>query len=356
MYKYIIIFFLIFIQTKSQVDNKLLVNDWTKVKTKTIDGSKDLSEPFSISKYYNWKITPKQICMKTESIYVQPNGCYDYTIDKQTLRTTPDSGYRIIKLDNDSLIVVEDVKGKTEKDKVKKMWFVKTSKIIDEYKSKTKNDSVLKATAFFTPTLNNYLLLEVAKDFQKKNTYPSLLFKGNLIIYPKIKQIDLLANEEKFNLDKNFLIIKTAINKSFNNWNLDSFQTFDKIYIPFILESKMEKMKGGMTFKGVRIYFFMDDFSDIPKVYGPKMEDLELAQEYFQKAVKYLQNKNYDKAIDFFNKGYELNNSKVDALYNIVSIYSALKDKPNMCLTLKRLKDLEQVDGTYLYNNHCVKN
>lgn len=355
MRKYIFIFFIIFNHIKSQVNKQLLINNWTKVKTSTIDGSKDLSEPFAVSEYYNWQITPKQICMKTESIYIQPNGCYDYTIDKETLRTTPDSGYRIAKLDNDSLIVVEDIKGKTEKDKVKKIWFVKTSKIIDEYKSKTKNDSILVTTPFFTPTLKNYFLLEVAKDFQKKNIYPSLLFKGNLIIYPKEKQIDLVANEEKFNLDKNFQIIKTAASKSFNDWNLDNFQNFDKIYIPFILESKIEKMKGGMTFKGVRIYFFMDNFSDIQKIYGPKMEDLKLAQENFQKAISYFQNKKFEKAIEFFNKGYELNTSKVDALYNIVSIYSQLKDNDNMCLTLKKLKDLEQVDGTKLYNEYCNK-
>lgn len=355
MYKYILIFLVTFIQIKSQVNNQLLINDWTRVKLKTIDGSRDLSEPFSVSQYYNWQITQKKICMKTESIYINPNGCYDYTIDKQILRTTLDSGYRVVKLDKDSLIVVEDIKGKIEKDKVKKIWFVRTSKIIDEYNEKTKNDSTLIATQLFTPTLKKYFLSDEAKDFLKMNTYPSFVFKGNFIIYPKSKKINFIANEEKINQDKNFQIIKLAAENSFNDWKLDDFQNFDKIYIPFILESKNEKMKSGMIFKGLRIYFFMDNVTDISKVYGPKMEDLELAQEKFQKAVSYLQNKNYDKAIEFFNKGYELNNSKVDALYNIVSIYSALKDKPNMCLTLKKLKDLEQTDGTKLYNSYCTK-
>lgn len=356
MYKYIFIFLLIFIQTKSQVDKKLLVNDWTKVKLKTIDGSKDLSEGYLISKYYNWQITPTQICMRTESIYTKPNNCFDYKIDKDVIRTTPDSGYRIVKLDSDSLIVVESIAGKIEKDKVQKIWFTKSNKIIEANKEKTKNDSILIATPEFTPTLNEYFVSDIAKEFLKKSTYPSLLFKGNFILNIKDKKIIFVTEDEKIIQNKNFQTIKLAAENSFENWNIEDFQKFNKIYIPFVFESKYEKSKDGTTFKGVRIYFFMDNFNDIPKVYGPKMQDLESAQENFQKAVKYLQNKNYDKAIEFFNKGYELNNSKVDALYNIVSIYSALKDKPNMCFTLKRLKDLEQVDGTYLYNNHCVKN
>ena len=355
MFKYIIIFVFLFFQSKAQVNSQNVIGDWTKVKIRTLDGSKDLSEGYSVSKYYNWQISPKKICMRIEPVYLKTNNCFDYTFDKNSLRTSPTSGYKIEKLTSDSLIVIENIEGKIEKDKIQKIWFVKTSKIMNEEITKHKDDSTLIAYPLYTPLMKVDFMFEVAKNFNKKNNYPEFLFKGNIIIYPKKQKIEFISDDKSIIENKNFLLVKSTAENNFNNWDLKNFEHFEKIYISFIFESKFEKLKSGGTFKGARIYFFMDDFNDIPKVYGPKMEDMELAQENFQKAVFFVQNKKYEKAIEYFNKGYELNNRKVDALYNIVSIYSQLKDKNNMCLTLKKLKDLEQVDGTKLYNEYCVK-
>ncbi len=355
MFKYIIIFVFLFFQSKAQINNQSVIGDWTKVKFRTLDGSKDLSEPYNVSKYYNWKISTTKICMRMESVYPNANYCYDYKMNNKVLQTTPTSGYEIEKLEKDSLILFEKIDGKTEKDKIQKIWFVKTSKITNEEIEKHKDDSILIAYPLYTPQMKVDFMSEVAKNFNKKNNYPDLLFKGNYIIYPKKQRIEFQSDDKSIFENKNFLLLKSIAENNFNNWDLKNFEHFEKIYIPFIFESKYERLKSGGTFKGARIYFFMNDFKDIPKVYGPKMEDMELAQENFKKAVSFMQNQKYEKAIEYFNKGYELNNTKVDALYNIVSLYSQLKDKDNMCLTLKRLKDLEQTDGTKLYNEYCIK-
>lgn len=357
MYKHFYLLFFIFFQIKFQAQNNFqnILGNWTNVKIRTIDGSKDLSEKYSISKFYSWQINSSKICMRTESVYKKQNNCFEYTLDNDIIRTSPTAGYKIEKIDNDSLIISEKIDGITQKDIVKKLWFVKSSKILRNEIEKNFSDSILIAYPFFTPQLKEDFIPEVAKNFINKGSFPSLLFKGNIIIYPKQQKIEFKSDDISINENKNFLFIKNVAENSFKNWDLSDFQNFNKVYIPFIFQSKMEKVKSGGTFKSVNIYFFMDDFENISKMYGPKMEDLELAQKNFTKAVSYLKSNKFDKAIDLFNKGFELNPTKVDALYNIVSIYSKLKDTDNMCLTLKRLKELEQTDGTKLYNEYCTK-
>ena len=84
------------------------------------------------------------------------------------------------------------------------------------------------------------------------------------------------------------------------------------------------------------------------------MEDLRSSDENFKKGIIAYQNKKYEKAIDFFIESYKFDNRKIDALYNISSIYSLLNDKINMCECLKKLKDLEQVEGVKQYNDNCI--
>lgn len=342
-----------FIKTQAQV-NESLIGDWTKVKVKALDGSRDLSARFSMSNYYNWQISPTEIRIRTDAAYAKGNTSFEYKRAGDLINTSSDEGYKIDKLTGDSLVVVENLKGKTEKDKIQKTWFVRTSKITNEYKEKFKNDSVLWATPLFTPTLKKDFMVEVANNFRKRNSFTNLIFKGNLIINPKKRTVKFETDDQKINTDKNFQTIKGEAENSFSDWNLNNFENFDNIYIPYVVESKVINSSDGIKISYVRIYFFIKNPSDIEKLSGPKMQDLEKAQKIMKKAVVYLHNKNYDMAVEYFNKGYDLDPTKVDALYNIVSIYSFLKDKPKMCKTLKKLRDLEQTDGTKLYDDFCV--
>lgn len=353
MYKYIFIFFIFFSSAQAQVNNHSLLGDWTKVKEQAIDGSKNISGRFNRSIY--WHVSTNKISMKNDRMNSSiDNNAIDYIRVGNHISTSPDSGYNILKLTNDSLIVVENIKGKIEKDKVQKIWFVKTSKITSAYKEKHKNDSVLTATPSFTPILKKDFMTEVKAIFLKNKSLTNLIFKGNLIIYPKKRTIKLETVDQKIAGTKNFQTIKGAAENSFVNWNLTNFENFETIYIPYVIESKVVDASNGVKFATIDMHFFRD-VADLSTLNDPKMADLELAQKTMQKAVIFLQSKKYDKAVEFFNKGYELDSTKVDALYNIVSIYSFLKDKNNMCLTLKKLKDLEQTDGTKLYDQFCIQ-
>ncbi|MDP2162328.1 MAG: hypothetical protein Q8K02_17745, partial [Flavobacterium sp.] len=147
--------------------------------------------------------------------------------------------------------------------------------------------------------------------------------------------------------------INTIIEKTYDDWNLTDFEGFKKVYIPFIIRSKSNNSKGA-SYKGSPIFYFINDINDFDKFYGIKLEDLRSSAENFEKGITAYQNKKYEKAISFFLQSYKFDARKIDALYNIAAIYSLLNDKVTMCEYLKKLKDLEQTEGTKQYNQNCL--
>lgn len=358
MHKYFsIIFLLLTSVVNSQINSHYLTGEWVNVKNRMIDGSKNISESFSSSKFYLWQISNKKLCMDSDPVNSYEESCIDYKLENNFIRTSLEYGYEITKLTADTLIVVERIKGITENDKLKKLWFVNSAIIKNNYISKYKNDSILIANEHFTPTLNKNLITEIHKNFLKKNNYPNFNLIGNIIFFPKNRKLEIeISNTDDKNVIENAKgidYIKTTIEKTYNNWNLTDFKSFNKVYIPFVIKSESYKYKGG-GYKGSPIFYYIDNIDDVEKIYGIKMEDLRSSGENFQNGIIAYQNKKYEKAIDFFMKSYEIDNRKIDALYNVASIYSLINDKTNMCQCLKKLKDLEQTEGTKQYNENCL--
>ncbi|MNQ86579.1 hypothetical protein D3C85_1017770 [compost metagenome] len=358
MHKYFsIIFLLLTSVVNSQINSHYLTGEWVNVKNRMIDGSKNISESFSSSKFYLWQISNKKLCMDSDPVNSYEESCIDYKLENNFIRTSLESGYEITKLTADTLIVVERIKGITENDKLKKLWFVNSAIIKNNYISKYKNDSILIANEHFTPTLNKNLITEIHKNFLKKNNYPNFNLIGNIIFFPKNRKLEIeISNTDDKNVIENAKdidYIKTTIEKTYNNWNLTDFKSFNKVYIPFVIKSESYNYKGG-GYKGSPIFYYIDNIDDVEKIYGIKMEDLRSSGENFQNGIIAYQNKKYENAIDFFMKSYEIDNRKIDALYNVASIYSLINDKTNMCQCLKKLKDLEQTEGTKQYNENCL--
>lgn len=358
MHKYFsIIFLLLTSVVNSQINSHYLTGAWVNVKNRMIDGSKNISESFSSSKFYLLQISNKKLCMDSDPVNSYEESCIDYKLENNFIRTSLEYGYEITKLTADTLIVVERIKGITENDKLKKLWFVNSAIIKNNYISKYKNDSILIANEHFTPTLNKNLITEIHKNFLKKNNYPNFNLIGNIIFFPKNRKLEIeISNTDDKNVIENAKgidYIKTTIEKTYNNWNLTDFESFNKVYIPFVIKSESYKHKGG-GYKGSPIFYYIDNIDDVEKIYGIKMEDLRSSGENFQNGIIAYQNKKYEKAIDFFMKSYEIDNRKIDALYNVASIYSLINDKTNMCQCLKKLKDLEQTEGTKQYNKNCL--
>lgn len=358
MVKYFLVIFVCTINlVASQVNKQELKGEWLKVKSRMADGSKNISEPFLVSKFYKWQISDKKLCISPDPISYSYNSCLDYELENEIIKTSSVSGYKIVKLTVDSLIVIENIKDINDKDKIQKLWFVKSSMIKDQYKNQFKNDSILIATENFTPKLTKNLIVEINKNFMDKNNFPNYVLIGHLNFLPKQKKVifEISNIDDKNNLKNKKAIdfVKTTFENSFDSWNIDDFKNFKNIYIPIIFKSESYSFEGG-SYKGAKIYFFINNQDDIKKIYGIKMADLKLSGDFYVKGLEAYENKKYEKAINFFIKSYEVDNRKIDALYNIASIYAFLNDKLNLCKYLEKLKDLEQTEGIKLYNENCL--
>lgn len=359
MYKfYITISLLFFTFTKAQINTQFLPNEWIKTKTRMLDGSKNISEAFLTSKFNRWKITNQKLYTVSDPISANGQSSINYKLQQNFIKTSEESGYEIQKLTQDSLILIERINGIKEDDKIKKHWFIRSSIIKKKNINVHKNDSVVIANEHFTPTLNKGFAGDFLKEFNKKSRYPVFNLVGNIIFYPKKEKLQIQisnnSDQDVIKNQKNIDFIKTTIEKTYSNWNLNDFKNFNKVYLPFVIRSYYNRFDGG-TSSGTTIFYFINDPNDIEKIYGIKMEDLILSNENFQKGVKAIEKENYEKAINYFLKSYEIDNRKIDALYNIVSIYSFKQDKINECKYLKMLMDLEQTEGIRNYNEKCIK-
>ncbi len=360
MHKYILLLFTIFtFHLNAQVgDDYLLIGSWTKVKTRMLDGSKDLTETSAESKLDEWKFTNDKLCISVNSNPIFPNEspCNNYVLEKNFIRTFQFYGYKIEKLTKDSLIVVASNE-ETSKDKIKKQWFVKTSNIKNAIFEKTKNDSVIIATKNFTPTLKGNLMMNVCKELDKEGRFPNYNLIGNIVFFPKKNKIKLeINNLDEIKKYNHFVgIQKSVIENSVDQWDFSNFMHFDKVILPMIYGTKIRKNKDGRYDDLCTVNFFTNNVNNINNGKPVLANDGEDYKKVYIEGLKSLQQKNYSDALSKLKKSYELNNRNVDALYNIAAIYSLQNDNENACKTLKTLKDLEQTEGTKLFDKYCTK-
>ncbi|CEJ71332.1 hypothetical protein BN1195_03677 [Chryseobacterium oranimense G311] len=349
MYKYIsLLFIFILIKMNAQI-NKQLIDNWTRVKSSMLDGSRDLSE--NDERILTWKITNNKLCEYKHPIFEDMQTCMDIKIEGQSIKASALAFYEIEKLTSDSLVVISRINGETSGDKIKKIWFVRTSTFRNEYLSKIKSDSTITASRYFTPTL-------------KKNIFPDIFDRypndfhiiGNIIIYPKKHIVNIQhenTNQSKKSLES-IEFLKSTLEKNYHLWNLEGFENFDQVSIPFNIENETKYID---SFQGATMsfIFFKSELKSQNKI-PVKIENKFLSNETFFKGIKAVDDKKLDKAIELFNKAFELNNTNTDALYNIVSISLSKNDVTTACTALKKLKDFEQTEGTKIFNEKCLKN
>ncbi|WP_185290241.1 hypothetical protein [Chryseobacterium lactis] len=316
-----------------------------------LDGSRDLA--LTNSNILLWKITGNTLCEYANPIFMEWKNCIDFKLDKKVMMTSSEAGYQIEKLTHDSLIVTQRVDGVDAPDKIKKTWFVNRSVFINDLLNKSKNDSVIIATKDFTPSLKRNILSDLITIYVKKEYSHDLNFGGNILIFPKKQIVKVEIDNEEFQKDqKSISLFKETFSKNYNLWDLDGFDKFEKIIIPYKYLSKLKNGKGETYAEG--IVFFESKHANFVKEFSVYVKDKKRSLENFSKAVHAISNNKYDNAIYFFNKAHEDDNTNTESLYNVVSISLALNNTNVACTALKRLKDLEQTEGTKLYKEKCT--
>ncbi|MBB6333351.1 tetratricopeptide (TPR) repeat protein [Chryseobacterium sediminis] len=275
----------------------------------------------------------------------------DFKLEKELMKTSDLVAYQIEKLTSDSLIVIQKVTGIDSPDKIRKMWFIKSSIILNNFVKEKKNDSVIIASENFTPALKRNIISEIFDNYSQKDFSHDFNLKGNILIFPKKQKIEVeTENKDQTKANqKGIAFFKTTLEKNYHLWDLTGFEKFEKIIIPYNINSRSGNL--GNEVNTISIVFH--DYSDDTKGFPVSIKNKKLSLENFDKGVDASNSNKFEKAIQFFNEAHEYDNTNTDALYNIVSISIAQNKTDVACTALKKLKDLDQKEGIKLYNEKC---
>ncbi|KAB1229029.1 DNA ligase-like domain-containing protein [Chryseobacterium viscerum] len=348
MYKFFLILFLsASLLLSSQINTQLLSNtSWTHVKSIMQDGSRDLS--LESYRFLVWKIKGNNICESIDPWAIERTKCKDFKFEKNLMKLSDKSAYEIETLTSDSLIVIQKVDGITFPDKIRKMKFVKTSILVKNFTNNSAGDSIIITSRNITPTLTKGIITEMMDLYSQKKSVHNFIVDGEVIISPKKQKIEVKTDNKKQNKDnqKSIDLFKTTLQEDYKIWDITGYENFDRIIIPYRLKSEMEDGSGSLAFYNLIPYHES-------KGIAVNVKDRRVSSENFNKGLGAINSQKFDNAIYFFNQAYEYDNTNTDALYNIVSISIAQNKTDVACTALKKLKDLEQTEGTRLYNEKC---
>lgn len=339
------------LKVSCQIKTDLLFNEWTLVNNKMLDGSRNLA--FNENNVQTWTISNSDICEQNNLQIFKSKNCYNYQLKNNLLQTSEKSNYEVLKLTNDSLIIKQNIKNIESPDKINILFFAKSALVRKKITENVQSDSILIATKYFSPLIDRNIMDDLLSYLIEKDEKSYFDVEGNIEIYPQKKSVILsfAKNDENNKSKKSIEILKQLFENSFKKWDLVYFQSFKKIIIPFKI-----KRVGKIEIAGhssISAIFFDNETPSTKKTVKTKNKITSLAQ--YEKAIEAFNNKKYDKAIELFNKSYEDDNTNIDALYNISSIQFAQNNIKEACIALQTLKDLEQTEGTKMFNEKCRK-
>ncbi|WBX77961.1 hypothetical protein PG911_06815 [Tenacibaculum ovolyticum] len=164
-----------------------LNGDWIKYKIEMKDSSNLIDRFLTDSSYVKFSFKKAEMCTNGNSTHKVNESCFSFSINKNFIKTSSTSGYKIERLKNDTLILCERING-MENDKLKRFHFIREQMLfykIKEAKGKYKNQI---ANEFYTPTLRSSLELELNKAFKNKHSN----FKAKGIITIDLKKSSLV--------------------------------------------------------------------------------------------------------------------------------------------------------------------
>jgi len=322
-----------------------LNGDWVKFKIEMKDGSKLIDRFLTDSSYVNYRFTNYRMCTNGNPTHRVNESCFPFSIKKDFIKTSSTSGYTIDRIKNDTLILSERINGMGD-DKLKRLYFIREKKIFNEIKKQKGGIKKQIANEFYTPVLKSSLMLELNKAFKKKHS--NFKLKGKVIIDLVNKKVQTKITYSNTIDSSKIKRVKKVIGKSYKLWNLERFDGIETITLPFVLKDKKTKTVWGISMK-----FFTTSFYYLDTVHGGDLKTNQKAGEYFAKAIKAFQNKEYENSIFCFSKSYELDSKNIDALYNRAAVYYEMGKTELACKDWISLSQLGQKRGMELLNNHC---
>ena len=344
---FIILFILVNSSTAvfSQIKKDNLLGSWIKVKTEMKDSSRLIPIYPDYVKYIQFHFLRNKLITNYYPAQNNKANSNVYQLRGNTVFITKHLRYEVEKLTKDSLVLVEHMNW-LEDDKLKRFYLIKKEKLIEEEKLKNKGSSHLIANPHYTPTFKHNLALLLNRVLKKKHRNQKL--KGTINISLKEKQVKVditYRNTKDIRQEK---LITNYLEQSFKSWDLKEFKSYSIITIKFAII--VEKTK---TYRGLSIELLSNSFTQLLGRYGLTYEQQFDGNKYFNKGVESYKSGDYKLAMEYFTKSFELNHTKVDALYNRAASYLELKQYNKACTDWKTLLKLGQKRGERLYLQYC---
>ena len=329
----------------SQTNTINVSGKWIRYKEEIKDHSKPLYIIPNESAFLEYSISKNKLCINSNPILKDSDLCVTAIIENNFIKTSPTSSYIIESIKQDSLILSERVDGITD-DKLKRFYFVRSNSVFAKNKEQFENEKNIIANINFTPKTVVSIEAELNKMITKNSSSFELI--GNILIFPKESKIETQVTFSSKKETSKIKTIKKILDSSFQKWDLANFKEYESIEIPFILQCEKDRMNG------IKIIYLTNDLEKFHFTVGsPTKRTSAKSQEYFIEGLKAYDNKDYTKAIECFDKSYNLNYLNIDALYNKAKIYFESGDKKNACKTWKKIMDLGQASGKELYQTNC---
>lgn len=340
-----IITVLLFNISFSQTENVNVIGKWVKYKEEIKDRSEPIYKTPSESSFLEYSISKNKLCINSNPIIKNSDLCVDAILENNFIKTSPTSLYIIESIKQDSLVLCEQIEGMTD-DKLNRFYFVRANSLFSKNKEQFKNEKNIIASLYFTPKTLVSFEAELNKIVPKNSASFELI--GKILIFPKESKIETQVTFSSKKETSKINTIKKIFDSSFQKWDLTGFVEYETIEIPFILKCIKERING------IKIIFLTEDLQKFHlNVGSPTKLTSRKSDEFFKEGLKAYDNKEFAKAIDFFDKSYNQNFLNIDALYNKAKIYFEIGDKKNACKTWKKIMDLGQTSGKELYQTNC---
>lgn len=322
-----------------------LNGSWVNYKIEMKDGSKLIDRYYKDSSYVNFLFNKNQLCTFNDPIYKEKNSCITFTKTNNYLKTSEFAGYLIEQIKKDTLIISEKIND-LESNKLKRFYFVREQNNFNEFEKQQEGTTNHIANQFYTPTLKSSLILQLNNAFKRKHS--NFKVKGEIIIDIKNKNVTSTILHASTSDSTKIKRVLSVLDSSFNLWDTKLFKEIETIKIPFAMKDVKTK-----TYRGISIIYFTNSYKKLDEMYGDSIDKIRKAKNIFDKGLISYQKKEFDKAIELFNKSYSLDPVNIDALYNIATIYYEIGNREKACSNWQKLSDLGQVQGNNLLKNYC---
>lgn len=349
-----------------EIPTDLLHKRWYRVHSVMLDGSRDLKTDFYFPAHNTWIFSPETFWRQFDYENRTPHNSHLYTLKDKQIIMSPNYYFDIAHISTDTLILVETLMQILDPDK-RIVHFLVDARIIDSINSPDHvTGNVLNASYLMSPQLqSSFLKIEKNKNNDSYLGNSDFKITGNLTLRPKTNEssveiIDIETKDKKYH-EKIINWVSGSFINAYKENDYTGFEHYDEIIIPFEITKSVENE---YSFGGQGVY--LGESMNLTLAYYKPMKhsSTKTALPYknknslsssinFQEGMKLVEKKKYKKSIASFQKAFEDDYTNIDAIYNLIFVYSELKDKENMCKYISILKELEQKQGFDLYEMHC---